>query len=105
MRNVARCAREVLCSPLLPISARSFLQGFKYMHFHLRGREELIVKILNDPRVVALPSPASSFSSEGTLPRNQCVFGRARARVRVIVVWLVARAATDTTGLTTAETR
>ena len=53
------------------------LQGFRYFATHLRGREELICSVINEPSVPILlsatSSPASSFALQGSgeqLPKD-----------------------------------
>lgn len=50
------------------------LRGFKYFSMHMRGREELVVHIMNAPQSISpVHSPSTSFSSSMAheLPRNQ----------------------------------
>eukprot|EP00052_Salpingoeca_macrocollata_P014103 m.110222 g.110222 ORF g.110222 m.110222 type:complete len:114 (+) comp19182_c0_seq2:121-462(+) len=48
------------------------VKGFKYFQLYMRGREELIIIIKNEP-MAATPtvSPANSMSGSKELPRNQ----------------------------------
>lgn len=64
------------------------VKGFKFFRFYLRGREELLITVMNQPRnITPLPSPASSFGErylKEHLPRNQdslMISGRTQRRL------------------------
>lgn len=64
------------------------VKGFKFFRFYLRGREELLITVMNQPRnITPLPSPASSFGERHLkehLPRNQdslMISGRTQRRL------------------------